>query len=72
SVAPTLLVLSGDDLTAEEFRDLAGNDPGWRALRERADVTELELAAANHTFARADWRREVEDATLAWLQRLDG
>lgn len=70
SPAPSLVILSGDDLTAAEFRALVSSDPGWQALTARQDVECLEVPDANHTFARADWRRVVEDATLAWLARL--
>lgn len=67
---PVLLVLSGDDLTAREFRQLCDGDPAWRSLRDRATVQRVELAQANHTFARADWRATVEQETLTWVRQL--
>jgi len=70
SSAPTLVILSGDDLTAEEFRGLVRASPPWRAVVQRANVECVDVKAANHTFASAEWRGAVENATLAWLDRL--
>jgi exosortase A-associated hydrolase 1 len=67
---PILLVLSGDDYTAREFVDHAARSPDWRGHLERPNVTRVDLAAANHTFANAIDRRRVADAALAWLARL--
>lgn len=67
---PVLLVLSGDDLTAREFRQLCDGDPAWYSLRDRATVQRIDLAHANHTFARADWRATVELETLIWVRQL--
>lgn len=64
---PILLILSGDDLTAAEFRDTARRMPAWRGLLEDARVTIRELDAANHTFSRAEWRDRVADWTLEWV-----
>jgi exosortase A-associated hydrolase 1 len=63
----TLLVISGNDLTAREFTDLAACDPAWQAAIAQARLTRIELPDADHTFSRAAWQDEVERATLAWL-----
>ena len=63
---PSLLILSGDDLTAGEFRQLAANDAGWRATMASKRIETLHLEAANHTFARAEWRDAVAQATVDW------
>lgn len=64
---PVLLILSGNDLTADEFRDMVRASGRWRRLLRSKPVTRHELAAANHTFAREDWRQQVQTWTLAWL-----
>ncbi len=64
---PVLLVLSGDDLTAGEFRAVARARP-WRKLLSRKNVTRRELDSANHTFSRAEWRAQVADWTWEWLR----
>ena len=67
---PVLLILSGRDLTASEFKDVVQADAGWRGLLNRPDVTRLELAAADHTFSSALWRDQVAAWTVGWLKAL--
>lgn len=67
---PVLLILSGDDLTAAEFRDVAQASPRWRRLLAEPRVARRELAGANHTFARRAWRDQVADWTLQWLKAI--
>ncbi|MEM9056540.1 MAG: hydrolase 1, exosortase A system-associated [Pseudomonadota bacterium] len=64
---PVLLILSGDDLTAGEFRELI-RARRWRRLLARPNVTRQSLEPANHTFARAEWRQQVADWTWQWLR----
>ncbi len=65
---PILLILSGDDLTAAEFRDTAASDPAWQGLLVESRVTLRELPEANHTFSCRQWRDQVATWTLEWLQ----
>jgi exosortase A-associated hydrolase 1 len=66
-----LLILSGTDLTAQEFKDVAGASRGWRSLLEDQRVTRNEIADANHTFARREWRDQVAQWTAEWVKRLE-
>jgi len=63
----TLIILSGRDLTAGEFRDVARTPP-WQALLGRPGVTQFTLEAADHTFSRRQWRDEVARRCREWLQ----
>jgi exosortase A-associated hydrolase 1 len=63
---PVLLVLSGNDLVAQEFTDRA-SAAEWRGLLGADRVTRRDLPAANHTFSRAEWRDEVSRLTLSWI-----
>ncbi len=65
-----LLLLSARDFTAKEFLECARTDPAWRGLLQRPQVQRVEVPDADHTFSRASWRAEAEDAVLCWLQRL--
>ena len=56
-----LLSLSGDDLTAAEFRDAAGNLPESRSA-EQVRVSRRDLRR-NHTFSRRAWRDRVAEWT---------
>jgi exosortase A-associated hydrolase 1 len=63
-----LLILSGNDLTAQEFKDVAGGSRGWRRLLAAARVARCDLADANHTFSRREWRNQVARWTEDWLK----
>jgi len=65
-----LLILSGDDLTAQEFKDVVARSRRWRQLLSGDRVTRCDLPGANHTFARRDWRNQVERWTEAWVKNL--
>jgi uncharacterized protein len=62
-----LLILSGNDLTAQEFSDVAAGSKRWRRLLESPRVAQHRLADANHTFSRHDWRDQVARWTSSWL-----
>jgi exosortase A-associated hydrolase 1 len=62
-----LLILSGDDYTAKEFREYAASSPAWRGLLDAPRCQSLDLAAADHTFSSNEWRETVENACLDWL-----
>lgn len=63
-----MLILSGNDLTAQEFQDLTASSADWRRLLGHARVTRYELPEANHTFARRDWRDQVARWTAQWIK----
>lgn len=63
-----LFIFSGNDLTAKEFLDVAGSTSAWRRAFTGARVQRRDLAEANHTFARSDWRVQVEEWTREWVR----
>lgn len=65
-----LLILSGDDLTAQEFQEVVKASPKWQKLLTNARVAQHVLANANHTFSRREWRAQVENWTLEWVRSL--
>jgi exosortase A-associated hydrolase 1/exosortase A-associated hydrolase 2 len=64
---PVLLVLSGDDLTAAEFRNAIATDLKLRNLLAHSRVTRRELPEADHTFSRHVWRDQVAQWTVEWI-----
>lgn len=63
----TLFVLSGNDLTAREFADFCRARPEWRdAITQGANFAEI--AGADHTLSRREWKHAVEQLTLDWLR----
>ena len=65
-----LLIISGEDLTAKEFTDMVTSSAQWRTLLENSRVTTHNFPMANHTFARADWRNEVNSVSANWIKSL--
>jgi uncharacterized protein len=66
-----LLLLSGQDITAQEFVQYTDSAPEWRGLLARPHVHCVKLPQADHTFSRRVWHTAMEDETLAWLQQLE-
>ena len=64
-----LLILSGKDLTAQEFVGVVSGSEGWQSLLRESRVSRRDLAEANHTFSSRDWRDRVASWTTAWLMQ---
>lgn len=64
---PVLLILSGRDLTAQEFVACtsAGN---WQEILARRNVTRLDYPEADHTFSRRSWHEAMSAACVDWLR----
>ncbi len=62
-----LFILSGDDLTAGEFKDEVSRSRTWRRLMKRASISRIDFPEANHTFSRRAWRERVARWTVDWL-----
>ncbi len=67
---PVLLILSGRDLTADEFRDAVKVDAEWQRLLAEPRVTRHDFAEADHTFSSAAWRDQVAAWTSNWITKL--
>ena len=63
-----LLIISGNDLTAQEFSDLAKGSREWQKLLGSPRVSRFDLPEANHTFSRREWRDQVAVWTKEWIQ----
>jgi len=69
---PILLIVSGADLTAQEFLDMAQASRQWRKLLAAPRVQRRTLAAADHTFSRREWRDQVAAWTAQWVAQHAG
>ena len=47
----TCIILSGNDLTADEFKLLVESDADWQALMTNSDMSKATIKLANHTFS---------------------
>ena len=63
-----LLILSGKDITAQEFEDVAQASKRWSRLLADARVERRKLAEANHTFSTRAYRDQVAAWTVEWVQ----
>jgi exosortase A-associated hydrolase 1 len=63
-----LLVVSGADLTAREFCDVADADRHWKRLLAAQRVTRRDIDKADHTFSRRAWRDQVAAWTSEWVK----
>lgn len=63
----TLLIISGNDLTAQEFSDLVSASPEWQRLLSAPHISRQNLPAADHTFSRRVWRDQVACSTRNWI-----
>ncbi|TFW30666.1 hydrolase 1, exosortase A system-associated [Massilia horti] len=63
-----LLILSGADLTAKAFSDMANASGDWQRVLGAPRVTRRALAPADHTFSRRDWRDQVAGWTCEWVR----
>jgi len=66
----TLLILSGQDLTAREYENRVAESPEWQDWMTSPAVTLCRLAEADHTFSRAGWRDQVTVWTRDWVRNL--
>jgi uncharacterized protein len=64
----TLLIISGRDLTAQEFEDETRRSKRWRRLYRDPRLTRRSLEDADHTFSRREWRDEAALETWEWLR----
>jgi uncharacterized protein len=62
-----LVILSGDDITANEFRDVTQRSSSWQHSLAEERITRRDLPGANHTFSRREWRDQVSRWTAQWL-----
>jgi exosortase A-associated hydrolase 1 len=62
-----LIILSGNDLTAKEFKDVVRASPKWQKMLRSPNYQHRDLPEANHTFSTREWRDQVASWTGAWI-----
>lgn len=63
-----LVVLSGADLTAQEFADLSARPGAWQRLLAAPRFTRQKIDKADHTFSKRPWQDQVSHWTRDWLR----
>jgi exosortase A-associated hydrolase 1 len=68
---PALIILSGRDLTAQEYVAFAASDPRWKsALASSPLIVTEDIAEADHTFSSTPLRVEVERLSSGFVSSL--
>lgn len=62
-----LFILSGQDLTAQEFMELTASNKKWKQAISPPKMHTKLLPGANHTFSNRAWRHQVGNWTAYWL-----
>ncbi len=62
-----LFVLSGNDITAQEFFDYARGDPAWQPFEAAEGNNLRRVAEADHTFSSTAWNDALIAHVLDWL-----
>lgn len=65
-----MLVISGNDMTAREFEEVAAASPDWSRVLSDDRVNRHDLKASDHTFSRREWSEAVMRWTIDWVVRL--
>lgn len=63
-----LLILSGRDLTADEFKNTAMESRRWAKILQSSRVVRRDFPRIDHTFSRRGWRDQIAATTLEWLR----
>lgn len=63
-----LLILSGNDWIAQEFKEVADASPVWRNLLSDKRLERHEIADADHSFSKKSARSEMVRLNLEWLK----
>jgi exosortase A-associated hydrolase 1 len=63
-----LVILSGDDLTAQEFSETVSSSIKWQRIMASSRTEQRNLPQANHTFSRRDWRDRTAYWTKLWIK----
>jgi exosortase A-associated hydrolase 1 len=64
-----LFLLSGNDLVAREFIELARQDKRWTRILSSPKVSIEQISEANHTFSSRAWRDQVGQWTARWINK---
>jgi len=62
-----LIILSGQDATAQEFDHLMASNSDWVKASTSSKISLLQIPEANHTFSSILWRQQVAMKTVDWI-----
>lgn len=65
-----LMIISGNDLTAQEFDDVTGESPEWKSVLQSGKLERFDLPGADHTCSKLEWAEAVAEKSVAWCRDL--
>jgi uncharacterized protein len=65
---PVLVLVSENDLTAQEYRDLCRSSPEWSVAVSRDNVVTVDCPGADHTFSTPGAHGQMMREILRWLR----
>lgn len=64
-----LVILSENDLTSQEFKQSVVSSQPYRKKQQTGLLETKHLESADHTFSSEEWRSQVQEWTLNWLEQ---
>ena len=64
-----LVLMSGRDYIAREFDEVTKSHAAWAGLLTQPRVRRKDIADADHTFSKPEWKAEAQSSLLDWLAR---
>ncbi len=65
---PVLVLVSENDLVAQEFRGLCASNAAWARLMSRSNMSSIDLPGADHTFSSRNALSAATAHSLQWLK----
>ena len=62
------ILTSGNDLIAQEFKDYVATSSAWQKMIQADNFNMRDIAEADHSFSRSDWRQSLFDSVKDWVQ----
>lgn len=66
------ILTSGRDFIAQEFKDFVSQSTGWKQILQRQNAQMAEIADADHSFSRIEWREQLFNKIAAALLSVRG
>ena len=68
---PVDIILSGNDLTANEFKLLVKSNKHWRQATARANISTKIISQADHTFSQREQQNQLMEITIKAFVKLN-
>ncbi|MCW5624905.1 MAG: hydrolase 1, exosortase A system-associated [Burkholderiales bacterium] len=66
---PSLVLLCGNDMTAQEFVERVAADPAWQSCMQAERTRREAFPEADHTFSSRQWKDDMARKVGIWLRR---